>query len=260
MFPATLGPNCSRCSIRICIWLTNQRPRRARNASRPSLRSICDFLDRRARLAELERRGPAGPLDVRIHADADQVGRVREPEPAANPAAAAAAKLRPPWAARGRQWARPRHGVEHEPDVLRGAGEGAGYLEGVPQPVRGPRGHQARRRPEPDDPAERCGDAQRAAQIGPLGQRDHACGQRGRAAAGGAARAPLRVPRIPGAAEDLVEGVAPRGELGAVGLAEDDGAGLAEAPHHERVLGRGCGRRRPASRTWCEARPPASRP
>ena len=44
-----------------------------------------------------------------------------------------------------------------------------------------------------------------------------------------------RVPRIARAAEDLVEGVATRGELGRVGLAENDGASVAQPLDHERV-------------------------
>ena len=114
-------------------------------------------------------------------------------------------------------------------------------------------GHPAERGPQADDAAERRRVAQRAAHVGAVGERDHAGGQGGRSPAGGAARGTGRVGRVPGGAEDRVEGVGPGGELGHVGLAEDDDA-RAPDPFHDEVVGVGhvVGEQRRAVR-----RPPA---
>ena len=83
----------------------------------------------------------------------------------------------------------------------------------------------------PDDPAERCRLADRAAGVGAERPRRQAAGDGGRRAARGATRHPVAVP---GVANRPVAGVLVRRahrELVHVGLAEQAGAGFAEAPH-----------------------------
>ncbi len=84
--------------------------------------------------------------------------------------------------------------------------------------------YQAGRGAQADDAAERRRRAQAPAEIGALGERHHARGERRRAAAGRAGSRQRRVPRIARRAEHLVDGVGPRAELGRVGLAEHDRA------------------------------------
>ncbi len=169
---------------------------------------------------------------------ATAVGAIRDPQSLLDPGPRRAGEV-----AAGRrlherrQRARPGDRLQHQPQVLGGARDGTGDLQIVPHPVARMRGHEPHRRPDPQHAAERRGDAQRSAQIGTLAQGDHAGRERGAAAARRSARTERRIPRVPRAAEDFVEGVAPSGELGRVGLAEDHRARGAQPLHHERVLG-----------------------
>ncbi len=196
-----------------------------------------DLLYCHTELAESERGRSADPLHIGIHANADQVGTVRQAQPRMDAGrhgrgeGAAGGRLRD-----GREIAGAGHSVEHQPDVFRSPRDGAGHLERVPRPVGGPGRHQASTGPKSHHPAEGSRDSERPTQVGSLTQRDHAGGERRCAAAGGAARAPGRIPGIAGAAEDLVEGVSSSRELGAVGLAQDHGTGLPQPLHHHGVL------------------------
>ena len=66
-------------------------------------------------------------------------------------------------------------------------------------------------------------------------QRDKPCGQCSRRAAGGAAHRSVWFPWVPGQTVDVVVGLPVSQEPRDVGLAQDDGAGLAETFHRHRV-------------------------
>ena len=129
-----------------------------------------------------------------------------------------------------------RDGREHQRGVGHGAGHRALDAPGLPREPGRPDGDEARRGPEAHDAAEGGGDPQGAAEVGALGELAHTRRERHAAAAGRAAAGQRRVPRIAGRAEDGVEGVGARAELGGVGLAEDDRARRLQALHHERVV------------------------
>ena len=89
-----------------------------------------------------------------------------------------------------------------------------------------------------DDPADRGRLADRAAGVGAERERRLVGGDGGGRAAGGAARHPGQVPRV---MRGAVAGVLGRGahrELVHVGLADEDGAGLAQPPGDGRLVGR----------------------
>ena len=111
---------------------------------------------------------------------------------------------------------------EHQRGVGDGTRHGAADAPWIPRERRRMVGHEAGRGAEADHAAERRGQAQRAAEIGALGQRAEAGGERDGAAARRAARRERRVPRVARDAEDLVEGVGARAKLRRVGLAHHD--------------------------------------
>ena len=93
---------------------------------------------------------------------------------------------------------------------------------------------------DPEEPARRRRDADRAAAVGAQRARDHAGGDRRGAAAARAAGAALRVPRVAGRAPRLRLGeVRPQRQLGHVRLADHDGARGAQAAHDLAVGGGG---------------------
>ena len=98
--------------------------------------------------------------------------------------------------------------------------------------------HQAGRRSETRHAAERRRRAQAAAVVGAGGERHLPQSQRRGRAAGGAGAGLGRVERVAGRAVHPVDGVGAGAELGRVGLAQDHAARLADAGHHELVLGR----------------------
>lgn len=97
-------------------------------------------------------------------------------------------------------------------------------------------GHASRRRPQPDDIAEGCGVAQRAAHVTAVGERLQPGRERRGGAAAAAARRTCGVVRISGGAEDGIEGVGTGGEFGNIGLAEADGAGPLQPVDEQVVL------------------------
>ena len=116
------------------------------------------------------------------------------------------------------------------------AGHGAQDGERRPGVERGPGRDAARGGAKADDVAEAGGVAQRAAEVGAVGDGDHARGQGdGRAAAAAPATAG-EVVGVARRAEDGVEGVRAGAELGDVALAQDDRAGGAQPLDDEVVL------------------------
>ena len=87
-----------------------------------------------------------------------------------------------------------------------------------------------------DEPAARRGDADRAAQVAGVGERDHPRGDGGRAPARRATRRELGIPRVPRRAVARVLGDRPHAELGRVRLADDDRAGFAKPAHVRAVV------------------------
>ena len=69
---------------------------------------------------------------------------------------------------------KPDHGVEHHRGVLGGAGQRPVHLAGVPGERHRMVRHESRRRTDADDAAERRRNADRAAEIGALRDRQHA--------------------------------------------------------------------------------------
>ena len=91
---------------------------------------------------------------------------------------------------------------------------------------------------EPDDAAQRRGLADRAAGVGAERPRREARGDRGGAAARGAARHALAIPGVERRAERRVLGRGAHRELVLVGLPEQRRAGVREARDHGRRVGR----------------------
>ena len=91
------------------------------------------------------------------------------------------------------------------------------------------------RRHEPRDPGPVRGAPDGPAGVAPEGARSQAAGQRRRRAHAGAAREPRRVPGVPGRPV-VIRVQRPVGELGRVGLPEDDRAGFPEPGHDAGVL------------------------
>ena len=196
------------------------------------------LLDDGASVGEIEGSVAADPLDVGVDADAGRVGCIGHAQPTGD---AGRGRRREVAALDRRAQRRLETGAGHrlqpQGDVARRARHRPADLQRVPRPAARRRRHQAHRRAQTGHAAERRRDPERAAEVGALGQCDHAGGQGHSAAAGRSTGALGRVPRIAGGAEHLVEGVAAGGELRAVGLADDDRAGTPEPRDHGRVLG-----------------------
>ena len=131
-----------------------------------------------------------------------------------------------------RQAAQSHHRIEHQRRILGAAGERAMDLAGVPAERHRMVRREPRRRPDSDDAAERRRNADRGAEIGGLGERQHPRGDRDRRAARRPRRRQRRVPGIAGRAEHRIDGVGAGREFRRVGLAEQDGAGRLEAADH----------------------------
>ena len=131
-------------------------------------------------------------------------------------------------------------GTRHHREHQRGVGHGPRHRPldrvAVPRQDRGMARDEARRGTEAHHTAEGRRPAQRATEVGALGQRAHAGGQRGGRASAGAAGGAVEVPRVARGAEDGIDRVRTEGELRRVRLADDDGAGRPEPLDDQRVL------------------------
>ena len=128
---------------------------------------------------------------------------------------------------------RPDERVEQERRVGDVATHRPVHAQGVEAGLTRPEADDARRRPHPDHGTERGRRPQRPTQVRTRREPDLAGGERhGRTARRSTGVEP-RVPRVEGLAEDLVEGVGTRPELGRVGLAQDDPAVGLEALDHD---------------------------
>jgi hypothetical protein len=130
------------------------------------------------------------------------------------------------------------HRGKQEGGIFDGARDRADHRHRGPRVRRRVVGHAPGRGPEADDVVEVAGIAQAAAEVGAVREGQHAARDRHRRAAGRAAAGLREVVRILRGAEQRVERLAPRGELGRVGLAERHHAGGGEAFHDGVVLGR----------------------
>ena len=151
----------------------------------------------------------------------------------------------PQGAARGRDrpvGVGPGEHVQHQPEVGHGGGQGPELAH--PAQGRGAAGRE-RDHAEPgldaDQPAVGGGHADRAAPVGGQGDGDHGRGDRGGAAARGAAGVVVQAPGVAGDPEGLALGERPQAQLGQAGLADQQRPGLAQAPDQ---LGVGGGRLR----------------
>ena len=105
-----------------------------------------------------------------------------------------------------------------------------------PHVARRPERHAAGARAHTEDVVPRGGVAQRAHEVGAVGNGQQALRQRHCRAAARTAGADARVPGIGRGAEQRVEGVRAETELGHVGLADDDAACGLHARRHQAVL------------------------
>jgi hypothetical protein len=195
---------------------------------------LLDRVDLRARAFQVAHRGLAG----REHLGIDEaVADTREP-PDAKSAHGDVARIvgrlrarigiaRVDTGDRVEAGGRLRHGSRHRSDVRRRREE-IGLMD-----VR----HASKRGLEPDDAAAGGGDPDRAAAVGAEGQRGLSARDRGGGASGGAARGAREVPWVPRHAEQRAVGEGLVSELRRGGLADENGAGLAEPSHGHRVLG-----------------------
>ncbi len=92
---------------------------------------------------------------------------------------------------------------------------------------------------EPEQPAPGRGNTNRTSAVGAERSADEAGGYRRPAAAAGAAWGTLQVPRIARRAEGWCLGERPDAQLGHIGLADHDRAGLAQLAHDLGIRGRG---------------------
>ena len=126
--------------------------------------------------------------------------------------------------------------VEHGGGVAHGARQRAGVGHVLPAGEAGRLRHPPVGGLEADEAAEGRRDPHRAAPVGAEADRSQPGRHRGGGAAAGAARRPLEVPRIARGAEHRVVGQRLVAELREVRLAEDDGAGHAQAGDGDVVL------------------------
>ena len=127
------------------------------------------------------------------------------------------------------------HHREHQRGVSNGPGHRAVDAKRVVDPRRGVGRDAAGADPEADDVAVGGRVAERAAVIAALGQGAHAGRQGDGRSAARPAGVEVQVPGVQGLPEDRVAGVAAGRELGRVGLADDDPAGLLQPGHEECV-------------------------
>ena len=99
--------------------------------------------------------------------------------------------------------------------------------------------HPTARRLQADEPALARRDADRAAAVAGVADRDQPGRDRGRGSAARPAGTARRVPRVPGRAVRVRLGGGLQPELGRVGLADDDEAGVLELVEEVRAVGRG---------------------
>ena len=166
----------------------------ARNHSARSVRNVSRYGDRSSAISSTSAPAslrPKAAARQRVSIDgstpiAGDVGAVGYPHAGVRAAHSAAATKSRPRAedCQRRAGRRAGHHLQHQRDVLDGARHRAGDRERVPDPVHRVLRHEAGRRTQADHAAERRRQAQRSAEVGAVGQRDHAGGQ-GRGAAAG---------------------------------------------------------------------------
>ena len=125
-------------------------------------------------------------------------------------------------------------GVEDLGRVGDGAGDRA--LDHRAHPVLRPPRDATAAGLEADQPAVGGRDADRAATVVGVGDREHAAGDRGGGTAGGAARRAARVPGVAAVAVAVVLGHGDRAELGRVGAPAEDEAGREQFLDHQLAL------------------------
>jgi len=132
---------------------------------------------------------------------------------------------------------RPRDHLHARDDVVHAARDRTDHLE-IMQDGRKPRAafHRIARRLEADQAGMRCRPPDRAAAIGAERERTHARGDRRHRTTARAAGRQRGIPRIARGAEQQIIGKAVQRELRHIGLAEDDGTGLAKPLHRQFVL------------------------
>ena len=239
--PFRLSPNCSSCAR--SRELLSDHPGAA-----PGLIGIAavgdiegDLLDLRAGIAQSLRRARGRSRRSRHRRRCRRCRTRRRCAGPWRPRRARPRRARSSTAARprsARARLKPTMRVEHQGGILGGARQRPVHLARIPGERHRVVRRQPRRRPDADDAAERRRNADRAAEVGALRERQHAGRDRDRRAAGRAGRAERRIPRIAGRAEQRVDGVGAGGEFRRVGLGQHDGARGLEPAHDLGVLGR----------------------
>ncbi len=128
-------------------------------------------------------------------------------------------------------------GGEEEGEIVDGAGERAFDAERRPSERRGPDGDASGRGAEADNIAEARWIAERTTDVGAIRDGQHTARERDRRATARAAAGFGGLVGVERRAEDVVEGLRASAELGHVGLAEGDGAGVVDALDEEGVGG-----------------------
>ena len=179
------------------------------------------------RIGEPRRRLPDRRRHVRMQIDSAEIGCFGDDRDAFLHRGSGKRDRTPPWISR----VAPGHRGKPEADVRHGAPEQPLHrheLRGH-RPLRGLRrvvgGNPAKRRTNAGEPATVRGKTHRARDVVAMRNRCHACGDRGRCAAGRAARRVRFRPRAVGAAAQIVDGVETEAERRRIGAAGDDRAG-----------------------------------
>ena len=174
--------------------------------------------------------------DAPVHRQSPEIAAPRDPhalEVTAEVAAEAVARLgdRDRRAAVG-----PGHHAQHQRQIRHRARHRARHVQGSPRRVRRPRWDAADRAAQTEHVTEARRIPERAAGVAAVGDRHHPAGERHGGAAARAAARLREIVWIQRAAEDLVECLRARAELGRVGLAEGDRAGPPQPFDEQRVL------------------------
>ena len=239
---ATLSPNFAMCeptraASPACRPIRNVRSKADMSSSTVSTCAPCAF--------QVAHRGLAGREHLRIHEPVADAGE--PPDPQAPHRDVARIVGRAPGASTGRPRRGRRSRRSRRPSPPRSAPSGRCRTS----TRRDRPGARAATRPSvglsPTMPQHAAGSADRAAAVGAERERPLAGGDRRGGATRRAARGAREVPRIARGAEERAVGQRLVAELRRGRLADQDGAGLAEPPHRDRVLGRAPGRRRSTS-------------
>ena len=138
----------------------------------------------------------------------------------------------------GRSRVRARECAQQQSEIADAARHRTVDAQRGPTHRRRPCRHAARRRPHAHDVAEAGRIAQRAAHVGPVGDRDHPAGERRGAAAGAASACFRRIVGIERGAEHGVEGLRPGAKFRRVRLADDHRSGALDALDEKRAVRR----------------------